>query len=216
MAMKKSVILFVLMTVWILLAVALASMKAGEIRASDEPFFRFDKQKTGIIADGWTNVLGKWIVRMDGENKVLAQKAQNKGNEFNVAVYDGASLKNVELSVDIRALSGNEDQGGGLIWRYIDSGNYYIVRFNPLEDNFRFYKVYKGRRIQLASAQATVPEGSWFNLKVVMKGSEGSCFLNGKKLISINDETFPAAGKTGCWTKADAVSDFDNFSLKGD
>jgi hypothetical protein len=215
MAMKKSVKLFVLMTLWAMPVVSFASVKAVEMKASDELFFGFDKQKTGNMADGWANVLGKWVVKMDGRNKVLAQTAENTGNEFNVAVYDGASLKDVELSVDIRAISGNEDQGGGLVWRYIDAGNYYIVRFNPLEDNFRFYKVFNGRRIQLASADATVPEGSWFNLTVVMKGSEVSCSLNGKELINFSDETFPAAGKTGFWTKADAVSDFDNFSLKG-
>lgn len=216
MAMKKSVKLFVLMTIWAMPVISFASEKAGELRSSDEHFFGFDKQKTGSIATGWENVLGKWIVKTDGQNKVLSQTAENSGNEFNIAIFDGASLKDVELSVDIRAISGNEDQGGGLVWRYIDAGNYYIVRFNPLEDNFRFYKVLKGRRIQLASADASVPAESWFNLTVVMKGSEVSCSLNGKELINFSDETFPDAGKTGFWTKADAVSDFDNFHLKGE
>jgi hypothetical protein len=216
MAMKKNIRLFFLKLVWVLTVVAFISSKAGEVGISYESFFGFDTQKSGSMADGWTNVMGKWIVNVDGQNKVLSQTAENKGNEFNVAIYDGASLKNVELSVDIRAVAGNEDQGGGLVWRYIDAGNYYIVRFNPLEDNFRFYKVYKGHRIQLASAMASIPEGSWFNVQVVMNGSEGSCSLNGKALISIQDGTFPDAGKTGFWTKADAVSDFDNFNLKGE
>ena len=98
----------------------------------------------------------------------------------------------------------------------MDSNNYYIVRFNPLEDNFRLYKVLNGRRLQLSSASVTVPKGSWFNIKVVMKGSEVTCYLNGKKLIHKTDDTFVKPGKIGFWTKADAVSDFDNFNIKGD
>ena len=32
--------------------------------------------------------------------------------------------------------------------------NYYVARFNPLEDNFRLYKVLAGKRIQLATVGA--------------------------------------------------------------
>ena len=203
--LKKHLILF--------LAVLMVS--AGTVTAQEKTVISFDKDNPGSLPEGWTNATGKWIVKQDKENKVLAQTAKNSGSYYNVAVYDGASLKNVEMSVDIKAISGNEDQGGGLVWRYKDIDNYYIVRFNPLEDNYRFYKVENGRRIQLASAQASVPEGSWFNVKVEMTGNEVTCYLNGKKLLTKTDDTFTEAGKTGFWTKADAVSDFDNFSLTG-
>ncbi|MCF6357301.1 MAG: DUF1080 domain-containing protein, partial [Draconibacterium sp.] len=173
-------------------------------------------QKTGSIADGWTNVFGKWVVKKDGENKVLAQLAKSKGRDFNIAILDATSLKNVEMSVDIRVISGNEDQGGGLVWRYIDKNNYYIARFNPLEDNFRLYKVVNGKRIEMKSANISVPKGAWFNVKIVMNGSKITCSLDGKELLSKSDDTFAKAGKTGFWTKADAVSDFDNFNLTGE
>ena len=88
-----------------------------------------------------------------------------------------------------------------------------MVRFNPLEDNLRLYKVLKGSRIQLVSASVAVPRGSWFNIRVVMKGTEITCYFNGKELIRKTDDTFIKAGKTGFWTKADAVSDFDNFRI---
>lgn len=178
--------------------------------------FNFDQLRSGTLPDGWMNVSGNYIVKQYMNNKVLAQMAENRGMDFNVTVYKGAILKNVEISVDIMAIDGKEDQGGGLVWRYTDRNNYYVVRFNPLEDNFRLYKVLKGKRIQLVSAGVTVPKGSWFNVKVVMKDTEITCYLNGKKLIAVSDDTFTEAGKSGCWTKADAVSDFDNFRLHGE
>jgi len=190
------------------------SLRVSQI--SRDTVFSFDKQRSGTIPVGWTNVSGNWIVDQDDKGNFLAQIAENGGMSFNVAVFDEDILKDVELSIDIRAKRGEEDQGGGLIWRYMDSNNYYIVRFNPLEDNFRLYKVLNGQRIQLSSASGTVPKGSWFNIEVVMKGSEVTCYLNGKKLIHKTDDTFVKPGKIGFWTKADAVSDFDNFNIKGD
>lgn len=184
--------------------------------SSIDTLIKFENEQAGSIPAGWTNVYGSYIVRQEANNKILSQVAENKGMDFNVAVMNGAILKDVELSVDIRAISGAEDQGGGLVWRYVDNNNYYIVRFNPLEDNFRLYKVFNGKRIQLASSSIAVPKGSWFNIRVVMKGAEITCYLNEKELISKSDDTFTKAGKTGFWTKADAVSDFDKFNINGD
>jgi hypothetical protein len=196
------------------LLLLLAVLMVTAVSAQETTVINFDKANPGSLPEGWTNASGKWMVKTDNDNKVLAQTAENSGSYYNVAVYDGAVLKDVELSVDIRANSGNEDRGGGLVWRYRDNDNYYIVRFNPLEDNYRFYKVENGRRIQLASAHATVPEGEWFNVKAEMTGNRVTCYLNGKKYLEKTDDTFTEAGKTGFWTKADAVSDFDNFSFK--
>jgi hypothetical protein len=187
----------------------------GTMTAQEETNINFNNEKTGDVPENWTNVSGKWVIDQYGTNRVLAQTAQNKGMNFNVIVFDNAMLKDVELSVDILAISGNEDQGGGLVWRYQDEDNYYIVRFNPLESNYRLYKVENGKRIQLASAKASTLEGKWFSVKVVMNGNEIRCSLGEQELLNETDDTFTNAGKTGFWTKADAVSDFDNFKLKG-
>ncbi len=199
----------------LILLFAALTVTAGMVTAQEKTVISFNSEKPGSLPKGWTNASGKWTVKQNGENKVLAQTAENSGSYYNVAVYDGATLKDVEMSVDILANSGNEDKGGGLVWRYIDNNNYYIVRFNPLEDNYRFYKVENGRRIQLASAgHIRLPEGKWFTVKVVMKGNKVTCYLNGKKYLEKTDNTFTKPGKVGFWTKADAVSDFDNFMVK--
>ena len=56
----------------------------------------------------------------------------------------------VDLAVSFKAVAGKIDQGGGPVWRYKDAKNYYIARVNPLEDNYRLYKVVDGERIQFA------------------------------------------------------------------
>ena len=78
---------------------------------SMDTLFNFDNQEPGTIPAGWTNVSGSWNVKQDVNGKVLAQMAGNRGMDFNVAVFDEAILKDVELSLDIRAMTGDEDQG---------------------------------------------------------------------------------------------------------
>ena len=83
---------------------------------------------------------------------MLAQTAAGPSSLFNLCIADKTSFADVDLSVAFKAVAGKKDQGGGLLWRCKDANNYYVVRHNPLEDNFRLYKVVDGKRIQLATS----------------------------------------------------------------
>ena len=37
--------------------------------------------------------------------------------------------------------------------------------------------------------------------------------MNGEKLLEYEDDTFPESGGVGLWTKADAVTYFDDFTV---
>jgi hypothetical protein len=119
--------------------------------------------------------------------------------------------------VAFKAMLGKEDQGGGLVWRYQDVNNYYICRMNPLEDNFRVYKVVDGVRKMLATTKndVKVPTGQWHTIEARMTADHITCYLDGKKYLDVKDDTFKKAGKVGLWTKADAQTRFDNLTIKG-
>ena len=68
---------------------------------------------------------------------------------FNLCVLDDASLTDVDVSVAFKPIKGEIDQGGGVMWRYQDADNYYVCRFNPIEGNFRVYKVVAGNVMKL-------------------------------------------------------------------
>jgi len=101
--------------------------------------------------------------------------------------------------------------GGGIIWRAKDKENYYIARFNPLENNFRLYYVRDGARKTLASTRIALTAGKWHSMKIVQHGDSFEAYLDGKKLLEGSDNLFSDAGGVGLWTKADAVTSFDNF-----
>jgi hypothetical protein len=174
--------------------------------------WNFDADMPGMIARGFTSVVGQWEVASDGDNHVLYQKAKNDDATFNVALVEGTSFKDLDLSVKLKAVAGEIDRGGGLVWRAKDAKNYYIARFNPLEDNYRVYKVEDGKRTMFKGAKVPADE-TWHTLRVTMVGPKITCYFDGKRYLEAADATFAAAGMIGLWSKADAQSYFDELSV---
>lgn len=176
--------------------------------------FNFNNDEVGKLPADWTAAVSTWMIALDGTNKAMKQAGKSEGDRFNICVQNKLRFQNLEMEVRIKALEGEEDQGGGLVWRYQDAKNYYITRANPLENNFRVYKVVNGNRKQLKSANVKMQKGEWYTIKVVTSGNNIDCYYNGQKLLSYNDDTFPNGGLVGFWSKADAVSLFDDLKIK--
>jgi hypothetical protein len=83
-----------------------------------------------------------------------------------------------------------------------------------LENNFRVYYVLNGRRTQLASVDVKTETGKWYTIRACMKGNEIACYLDGVKRLEAKDENLAQSGKVGCWTKADAASEFDDLTVE--
>jgi len=185
----------------------------------------YDKDATGKVPKGWsirqtrpTEAMAVWQVIADpsapGKGNVLAlTKTENYNGTYNLAIADGSSFKDLDLTVKVKAVKGEEDQGGGPIWRCQDENNYYICRFNPLETNFRVYFVKNSKRKQLQSYNIETKPGKWYTIRVTMVGDHITCYLDGKKMLDVKDDTFKEAGTVGLWTKADAVTSFDDLTV---
>lgn len=185
---------------------------ADETAKATKMNFDFEGDRPGQSAQGFTAAVGTWRVVETSQGKVLAQTAENPDDTFNVILADAPRAKDLDLSVKFKAISGKNDQGGGLVWRARDAKNYYVARFNPLEDNFRVYKVVEGKRTMFQSADVKLQEGR-HTLRVVMVGAKIGCELDGKRWLEVEDSTFTEAGQVGLWTKSDAHTEFDDLTL---
>jgi hypothetical protein len=209
--------------------VAALLVLAGAVLAADNKTltFHFSRDDVSKPPTGWkaektgAGEGSVWKVVEDAtapakSGYVLAQTAESPNNVFNICVADDTNFKDVDLSVTFKAVAGKKDQGGGFVWRYQDHDNYYIARMNPLEDNYRVYKVVNGKRTQLGAKEGVkVPAGEWHRLKVEVKGEQMTGYLDGEKMWEIRDETYQKPGKVGLWTKADAQTHFDEFKASG-
>src|SRR5436190_8867234 len=178
----------------------------------------FDNLKTGAAPPGWTATQtgsgsAKWSVEKDdsapSQPNVLKQSGQAT---FPVCFKNDTSLKDGFVEVKFKPVAGKEDQAGGVIWRVQDANNYYVARANALEDNVTIYHTISGKRVAFKNFNTKVASGAWHTLRVDYAGNKFSVTFDGNKVIDATDESFANAGKVGGWTKADSVTEFDNFT----
>ena len=173
----------------------------------------FDFESAGV--ERWTTVDGQWTVEdatgAASGTRALVQRAVK--NEFNVIVAPAGPYTDVDVSVKFKPISGREDASGGIVFRFSE-GQYYVVRANALENNFRLYAYDRGRR-QLATARVTPPAlGQWHTIRVVAVADRIQAWLDGALLLDHRDTRF-RAGRVGLWTKADSVTAFDDMTIRG-
>jgi hypothetical protein len=178
----------------------------------------FDKAAAGKPPSGWMATQtgtgqAKWEVVADetapSKPNVLKQSGQAT---YPVCLKDETNVKDGFVEVKFKALSGREDQAGGIVWRAKDANNYYVTRANALENNVTIYHTINGRRTEKKRASLKVPSNQWHTLRVEFQGGHFSVTFNGQRALEWDDDTFKDAGKVGLWTKADSVTEFDDFT----
>jgi hypothetical protein len=192
---------------------------------ADGQAWRFDKEMVGSLPAGWKvaetssrSTPGTWQIVADSTapspaHAVAITQTENSGQTYNLLLADSTSYGDLEIEVMVRAISGKQDQGGGPMWRVQDADNYYIARWNPLEDNFRVYTVKAGKRSMLKSATVKVDPVAWHRIEIEHVGNTIAVRFDGEAFLVVEDSTFSAAGMVGLWTKADAATAFDDFEV---
>lgn len=206
------------------------SVAASPPAAQPAVVFDFEKDEVGQKPAGFTEALTggggavEWRVQKVADapsgTKVVAQLSDDRTNRrYPQLVHDAFKAKDIDLSVRFKTISGEVDASGGLVFRYKDKDNFYVVRANALEGNVVAYKTENGRRSNIGvkgegdayGVKADVPHQQWNTLRVIMKGNLIEIFLNDRKLFEVENDVFTEAGKVGLWTKADAVTQFDDL-----
>ena len=197
----------------------LASLAFTAIAASSSAdTVTFDNSKTGAAPPGWTATQtgsgsAKWSVEKDDSAPSKPNVLKQNGEAtFPVCIKNDTNLKDGFVEVKFKPVAGKEDQAGGVIWRVQDANNYYISRANALEDNVTIYHTINGKRVAFKSINTKVTSGVWHTLRVDFAGNKFTVTFDGNKVIDATDESFANAGKVGVWTKADSVTEFDNFT----
>jgi hypothetical protein len=187
----------------------------------------FDNAFEGTLPAGWKveatgqeKAMAKWEVVKNAQAPlgpgVLSLTATNHSQRgvFNICWTREVSFFEGEITVFLKGNSGKIDQGGGPIWRVQDRNNYYIARYNPHEENVNIYYVRDGRRVMLGYTGRIELENRWHVLKISHRGSRIRAYIDGEMKLMVNSgEHIKQKGGVGLWTKADAATSFDNFTV---
>lgn len=173
----------------------------------------FDRDEPGRPPAGAEVYGGSWEVAAAADAPsaphVLRQTATA---EFPAVRFGSHVYTDLVASVRFKPVAGADDRAAGIIFRVQDRDNYYILRANALEDNVVLFRYAGGSRSSIKEAAAKVPSGQWNELRLEAEGNHFRGFLNQQLVIEATDGAFPAGG-VGLWTKADSVTEFDDFRL---
>jgi hypothetical protein len=184
----------------------------------------FDTATLGKMPPGWSAAMTnggaapKWQVLRDGsaptQPYVLAQTSNEPANRSLLAILDTLAVRDGDISVQFKTLTGHSVQAGGLVFRYRDSNNYYVARANALDHTVSLSKVQNGQTIPLnAGVRHDIPANAWSILKVSVRGSRFQVYMNHRRILPADDQTFTTTGKVGLWTTGDSVTYFDDFRV---
>ncbi|MBI5362905.1 MAG: hypothetical protein HZA53_06975 [Planctomycetes bacterium] len=212
--------------VWVCALIAVACQSGRGTKASVDPRMaqpkvelqlNFDRTQPESMPSGFTALAGAWSVVEDptapSKSRAFASTAPDAKLPCNLALLDDVRVAEVELTVKLRAVSGEEEQGGGLVWRAKDAKNFYLARWNPREKNLRLFEVIDGEKRQLATDSVRVEPG-WHELRITAKGEQMRVYLDGRAYLQAKDASFLEPGKVGLWTRADARTYFDDLEIK--
>jgi hypothetical protein len=140
---------------------------------------------------------------------VLAQTSQDLTDEhFPLLVYDGDIFRDFKFTTRFKIVSGIAEQMAGVVFRYQNETNFYVVRASALGKNVRFYKVVNGVRTDPIGPAVELTAGAWHTLAVQCEGTQIIFWLDDQQLMPpLGDSSF-TEGKIGFWTKSDSVSYF--------
>ncbi len=195
-----------------------------QLIASPVRIVNFDTFAVGASPPGWSVPLtqhgrpSRWEVRQDQTAPtppyVLAQVSNDPTDDrFPLAIFDGLSVRDGDISVRIKPMSGREDQGGGVVWRYRDENNYYLARANAMNKTVAVFRIQNGRRTAIQpGVKHEIPMNAWSILKVSARGNRFQVYVDHRRIMEGFDDAF-TAGKVGLCTVADSVMYFDDFRV---
>lgn len=198
----------------------------GLVLAQEGPRkWSFNDDEMGAVPAGWrvaeTNGQGlpaTWAVVGEATaplppNAVAVTESRNTGSTYNLLLAEGTSYQDLDLDVHVKAVSGEEDRGGGPAWRVLDANNYYAARWNPLEENLRVYVVENGKRKMLGSTTVKADPNAWHEIRVQAVGDRILVQFDEGTFLEVQDAAIQKPGKIGLWTKADAATAFDEVTV---
>lgn len=186
--------------------------------------WNFDQDKGGEMASGWKALEGDWQVIPD-------PTAPSKPNSFGLppgrmlksltsalAYYpiaiqtDPTEYSDFTLEAQFKSGGGRFDCSGGLIFRYVDEKNFYLLSAGCPSDYFALSRITNGQSTTLKQSVVPTDKDIWYRLKVTAQGGHFMCYNDDKMIFDFDDSKI-AKGRVGLWAADDSQAQFDDVKI---
>ncbi len=158
---------------------------------------------------------GQWLLRRDGTNGYLAHDGDEAAAGLSLALAPDAPMAEGLAAVRIRFAG--PPRAGGLVWRYVDPGNYYAAMLDLARANVSLFRVTDGNRVFLELEDSLeLDPGAWHTLKVVQEPTEITVSLGGIRVFDERDRRADrrTPGRTGLIASGNARVWFDDLRIE--
>jgi len=134
---------------------------------------------------------------------------------FPLAIAKESVVSEGVVQVSVKPVGGSIDMAGGIAFGIRNTGNYFSLRINALEDNFILFEFVNDKRYERKAVFTEIEKDRWYHIKAEILGQNIRGYLNDELLIEYSAER-PLKGFVGLWTKADSVTFFSNLVIPAD
>jgi hypothetical protein len=187
--------------------------------------WNFDQDKAGSVPAGWKAIEGDWQVIPDptapsqpntfgltGKGSWI-KSITNALEYYSTAVLtDSPDYSDFTLEASFKSVGGRFDCSGGLIFRYVDDKNFYLLSAGCPSDYFALSRLTNGKLEVLKQSVVPTDRDVWYKLKVNASGGHFMCYDDAKMVFDFDDNKI-AKGKVGVWARDDSEARFDNLSI---
>ncbi|HWD92844.1 MAG TPA: family 16 glycoside hydrolase [Verrucomicrobiae bacterium] len=149
------------------------------------------------------------------QHAVVAQLARYAVDDhFPILVLKEDTFNDFTFSTRFKIAGGALAEMAGIVFRYQDEKNYYVLVASVLDSHFWFFKVVDGVRSEkLIGPKVDIAKDEWYEITVQCEGNHIHCLLDRKEIIPMITDSSFSSGKVGFWTKSDTVGYFTDAKL---
>jgi hypothetical protein len=187
----------------------------------------YDAARQGQLPPGWSAPAShKWEVRSDKTapshpNVLRGAPGDATESDPPLALFDKIVCRDGDLSVKFR-IEGSRGNAAGVIWRYQDPRNYYLLSLSADEKNIVLQRIRNGVAELIATSggkpaavgvSEDIRPGQWHVIKVSFRGPRVQVFFGNRSVFTAQDAGISGPGKTGLWAKGPNGAAFDDFRI---
>jgi hypothetical protein len=143
------------------------------------------------------------------ESAVLAQLSREPSkNRVPMLIFEDETYSDFRLTTRFRIVGGALEQTAGVVFRFQNASNYFVVGADAIGKTFRCYKVENGSVKAPIGPEFAVSKDTWHTLTVQCEGTRVLCAIDGQDVIKLIDSGARRTGKVGFFTQSDSLAQF--------
>jgi hypothetical protein len=186
--------------------------------------WNFDSDKAGSVPAGWKALEGDWQVIPDPtapskpntyglpEGRLISSLTHALNYYPMTIVTDPTEYSDFTFEAAFKSVGGRFDCSGGIIFRYVNDQNYYLLSAGCPNDYFALTRVLNGNVDILKQTVVPTDKDNWYKLKVTAVGGHFLCYDDTKMVFDFDDSKI-AKGRVGLWSRDDSQARFDDVTI---